>query len=137
MATGHPRTTGTYSKVLGSLRARGRIAHADGRDSKDDAHACGTSAGASAGDEDQRAAAASAPTPTLSCSTPRELSIESTYREPSRPPIGIDHVVVNGVPVVSEGKAVVEGVTPGRAVRAPGPVKKPGFLKIFEETRFS
>jgi dihydroorotase len=43
---------------------------------------------------------------------------QSTYREPSQPPIGIDHVVVHGVPVVSGGK-IVEGVTPGRAVRAP------------------
>ena len=43
---------------------------------------------------------------------------QSTYREPSRPPVGIDHVLVNGVPVVTGGK-IVEGVTPGRAVRAP------------------
>jgi dihydroorotase len=42
----------------------------------------------------------------------------STYREPSLPPVGIEHVLVNGVPVVANGQAV-EGVAPGKAVRAP------------------
>ncbi|HEV7484101.1 MAG TPA: amidohydrolase family protein, partial [Thermoanaerobaculia bacterium] len=42
----------------------------------------------------------------------------STYREPSLPPAGIQHVIVNGVPVVADGRAV-EGVAPGRPVRAP------------------
>ena len=42
----------------------------------------------------------------------------ATYREPSLAPVGIQHVLVNGVPVVANGRAV-EGVTPGKAVRAP------------------
>ena len=42
----------------------------------------------------------------------------STYREPSLPPVGIQHVIVNGVSVVANGRAV-EGVAPGKAVRAP------------------
>src|SRR5213595_240060 len=42
----------------------------------------------------------------------------STYREPSLPPVGIRHVIVNGVSVVANGRAV-EGVAPGREVRAP------------------
>jgi dihydroorotase len=42
----------------------------------------------------------------------------STYREPSLQPAGIQHVIVNGVPVVADGRAV-EGVAPGRPVRAP------------------
>src|SRR5437016_10535674 len=41
----------------------------------------------------------------------------STYREPSLPPVGIQHVIVNGVSVVANGQAV-EGVAPGQAVRA-------------------
>jgi dihydroorotase len=40
----------------------------------------------------------------------------STYREPSLPPVGIEHVLVNGVPVVANGQAV-EGVAPGKPVR--------------------
>jgi len=46
------------------------------------------------------------------------ITDRSTYREPSLPPVGIEHVIVNGVSVVTNGKAV-EGVTPGRPVRAP------------------
>ena len=42
----------------------------------------------------------------------------STYREPSLPPVGIQHVLVNGVSVVAGGQAV-EGVAPGKPVRAP------------------
>ena len=42
----------------------------------------------------------------------------STYREPSLPPVGIQHVIVNGVSVVANGQAV-ERVTPGKAIRAP------------------
>jgi dihydroorotase len=42
----------------------------------------------------------------------------STYREPSLPPVGIQHVIVNGVSVVAKGQAV-EGVAPGKPVRAP------------------
>jgi dihydroorotase len=49
----------------------------------------------------------------------------STYREPSLPPVGIEHVIVNGVSVVSNARAV-EGVAPGKAVRTPGsPQRKP------------
>ncbi len=44
----------------------------------------------------------------------------STYREPSLPPVGIQHVIVNGVSVVAHGQAV-EGVAPGKAVRGVAP----------------
>jgi len=42
----------------------------------------------------------------------------STYREPSLSPVGMQHVIVNGVSVVADGDAV-EGVAPGKPVRAP------------------
>ena len=42
----------------------------------------------------------------------------STYREPSLQPAGIQHVIVNGVSVVASGRAV-DGVAPGKPVRAP------------------
>ncbi|MBL8232301.1 MAG: amidohydrolase family protein [Bryobacterales bacterium] len=41
----------------------------------------------------------------------------STFQKPAVPSQGIPYVVVNGTPVVSEGK-IVEGVHPGKAVRA-------------------
>ena len=44
----------------------------------------------------------------------------STYREPSLPPVGIQHVIVNGVSVVANGQAV-EGVAPGTAIRGEAP----------------
>ena len=42
----------------------------------------------------------------------------STYRDPSLSPVGIQHVLVNGVSVVTNGRPV-EGVAPGKPVRAP------------------
>jgi N-acyl-D-aspartate/D-glutamate deacylase len=42
----------------------------------------------------------------------------STYRAPALAPIGIRHVLVNGVAVVTNGR-IVDGVTPGQPVRAP------------------
>jgi dihydroorotase len=44
----------------------------------------------------------------------------STYREPSLPPVGFQHVIVSGVSVVRNGQAV-EGVSPGKAVRGGAP----------------
>jgi imidazolonepropionase-like amidohydrolase len=49
---------------------------------------------------------------------PGTVMDRSTYREPSLPPVGIQHVIVNGVAVVANGQAV-ESVTPGKAIRAP------------------
>jgi dihydroorotase len=47
---------------------------------------------------------------------PARVIDNATFREPTLPSTGIDHVIVNGTPVVSRA-ALVEGVTPGRAVR--------------------
>ena len=41
----------------------------------------------------------------------------ATYREPTLPPLGVSHVLVNGVVVVRHG-SLQAGVLPGRAVRA-------------------
>src|SRR5438093_13695292 len=51
---------------------------------------------------------------------PATVVDRSTYREPSLPPVGIQHVIVNGVSVVANGQAV-EGVAPGKAVRGVPP----------------
>jgi dihydroorotase len=52
---------------------------------------------------------------------PAAVADRSTYREPSLAPVGIQHVIVNGVSVVANGQAVDfrGGVAPGKAVRAP------------------
>jgi dihydroorotase len=115
--TGHPRTAGTFSRVLGRyvrdtraltlmeainkmtlmpaqrLEARVPAMKLKGRLS------VGADADITIFDADK-------------------VADRSTYREPSLPPVGIEHLIVNGVSVVANGRAV-EGVAPGKAVRAP------------------
>jgi N-acyl-D-aspartate/D-glutamate deacylase len=55
----------------------------------------------------------------LTVFSPETVIDASTYEEPARYSKGIRYVLVNGVPVVRDG--ALEPVTPGRAVRAPVP----------------
>ena len=55
---------------------------------------------------------------------PARVLDRSTYREPSLSPVGIQHVIVHGVSVVANGRTV-EGVAPGKAVRAVRAVQAP------------
>lgn len=113
--TGHPRTAGTFSKVLGRyvrdtqslslmeairkmtlmpaqrLEARVPLMRQKGR----------LSIGADAD---------------ITVFDAARVVDRSTYREPSLPPVGIQHVIVNGVSVVADGRAVDE-VLPGQPVR--------------------
>jgi imidazolonepropionase-like amidohydrolase len=115
--TGHPRTTGTFSKVFGRyvrdahslslmeairkmtlmpaqrLEARVPAMRQKGR----------LRVGADAD---------------ITIFDPATVMDRSTYREPSLSPVGIQYVIVNGVPVVANARAV-EGVAPGKPVRAP------------------
>jgi N-acyl-D-aspartate/D-glutamate deacylase len=116
--TGHPRTTGTYAKVLGRyvrerqslklmdalrkmtlmpaqrLQARVPMMKAKGR----------LAIGADAD---------------ITIFDAARVIDRSTYREPALPPVGIRHVIVNGVAVVAGGQPV-DGVAPGRAVKGGG-----------------
>jgi dihydroorotase len=47
---------------------------------------------------------------------PARVIDNATFKEPTLPSTGVEHVLVNGTPVVTRG-ALVEGVMPGRAVR--------------------
>jgi N-acyl-D-aspartate/D-glutamate deacylase len=49
---------------------------------------------------------------------PQRIADRSTYEQAAQPSTGIAHVLVNGVAVVRDGR-LVDGVTPGRPVRAP------------------
>jgi N-acyl-D-amino-acid deacylase len=49
---------------------------------------------------------------------PEEIRDMATFEDPHRYSKGMRHVLVNGVPVVSDGEHT--GATPGRAVRGPG-----------------
>ena len=115
--TGHPRTTGTFSRVLGRYV---RDTHAL---SLMDAIRKMTLMPA---ERLQGRVPAMRRKGRLAVGADADITIfdasrvvdQSTYREPSRSPLGIREVLVNGVSVVRDGQPV-EGVTPGRAVRAP------------------
>jgi N-acyl-D-amino-acid deacylase len=46
---------------------------------------------------------------------PETVASRATYDEPRRFPVGIEHVIVNGIPVVRDGTHT--GALPGRALR--------------------
>ena len=116
-ARGHPRTTGTFSKVLGRyVREAGSLSLMDAIRKMTLMPAQRLEARVPAMRQKGR----------LSVGADADITIfdaarvvdRSTYREPSLPPVGIHHVLVNGVSVVANGRPV-DGMAPGKAVRAP------------------
>jgi N-acyl-D-aspartate/D-glutamate deacylase len=114
---GHPRTSGTYSKVLGRfVREAGSLTLMDALRKMTLMPARRLEARVPAMRNKGRIrVGADADLTTFDAV---HVIDRATYREPSLPPEGIHHVLVNGVPVVRAGK-FVSGVAPGRAVRAP------------------
>jgi N-acyl-D-amino-acid deacylase len=49
---------------------------------------------------------------------PATIADRATYDEPARYAVGVEHVLVNGVPVIRDGEHT--GAKPGRVVRGPG-----------------
>jgi N-acyl-D-aspartate/D-glutamate deacylase len=114
--TGHPRTTGTYSKVLGRyVREQQSLTLMDAIRKMTLMPAARL----------QDRVAAMRMKGRLRVGADADIAIfdaaqiidRSTYREPGLPPTGMRHVIVNGVPVVANGQ-VKEGIAPGQAVRA-------------------
>lgn len=114
---GHPRTTGTFSRVLGRyVRERGSLALIDALRKMSLMPAQRLEARVPAmRNKGRLKIGADADIVIFDAAT---VVDRSTYREPGLPPAGIEHVLVNGVAVVSGGR-IVPGVAPGRAVRAP------------------
>ena len=54
----------------------------------------------------------------LDCTNQRQIQDVATFEKPHQLSVGVEHVFVNGVAVVSDGKHT--GATPGRVVRGPG-----------------
>ena len=115
--TGHPRTTGTFSRVLGRyVRESQSLSLMEALRKMTLMPAQRIEARVPAMKQKGR----------LSVGADADITIfdaervmdRSTYREPSLSPVGIQEVIVNGVSVVANGRAV-EGVAPGTAVRAP------------------
>ncbi len=115
--TGHPRTTGTYSRVLGRyVRESHSLSLMDAIRKMTLMPAQRLEHRVPAMRQKGRLRVGADADITIFDAT--HVLDRSTYREPSLPPVGIQHVIVNGVSVVANGHAV-EGVTPGKAVRAP------------------
>ncbi len=114
---GHPRTTGTYSRVLGRyVREARSLSLMDALRKMTLMPARRLEARVPAmRDKGRIRVGADAD---LTIFDAARVIDRSTYREPSLPAEGIRFVVVGGVPVVRAG-ALVKGVAPGRAVRAP------------------
>ena len=114
--TGHPRTAGTFSRVLGRYVRESRAL------TLMDAIRKMTLMPAQRLERRVQAMQAKG---RLRVGADADITIfdaakivdRSTYRAPALPPAGIAHVIVGGVPVVKAGE-IVEGVFPGRAVRA-------------------
>ena len=114
--TGHPRTCGTYSRVLGRyVREAGSLSLMEAIRKMTIMPAQLLEPRVPAMRQKGR----------LKIGADADITIfdaehiidRATYREPSLPAVGIEHVIVNGVSVVAMGKPV-DGVTPGKAVRA-------------------
>src|SRR5216117_3299256 len=115
--TGHPRTTGTFSKVLGRyVRDAHSLSLMEAIRKMTLMPAQRLEARVPAMRQKGR----------LRVGADADITIfdagrvmdRSTYRAPSLAPVGIQHVIVNGVSVVANGRAV-DGVAPGKPVRAP------------------
>jgi dihydroorotase len=115
--TGHPRTTGTYAKVLGRyVRETKSLSMIDAISKMTLRPAQRLEAKVPAMRKKGRFTVGADADITIF--DPATVMDRSTYREPSLPPVGIQHVIVNGVPVVTDARPV-DGVAPGKPVRGP------------------
>ena len=114
---GHPRTSGTFSKVLGRyVREAGSLTLVEALRKMTLMPARRLESRVTAmRDKGRIRVGADAD---LTIFDAAHVIDRATYREPSLPPEGIRFVIVNGVPVVRMGKLVADAA-PGRAVRAP------------------
>ncbi len=114
--TGHPRTSGTFSKVLGRYVREARsltLMEAIRKMTLMPAQRLESRVAAMKTKGRLRAGADA----DITIFDAARVIDRSTYREPGLAPVGIRHVIVNGVAVVLN-EQLVEGVAPGRAMRA-------------------
>jgi dihydroorotase len=107
---GHPRGAGTFARVLG------RFVREQKALSLTDALAKMTLQPANRLGLKSKGRVKIGADADLTLFDPDRVLDNATFREPALASGGIEHVLVNGVPVVARG-AIVEGVMPGRAVR--------------------
>ncbi len=115
---GHPRTAGSYSRVLGRfVREAGLLSPMDAIRKASLMPAQRLESLAPAFKKKGRVSIGA--DADLALFDPDLVIDRSTYAEPALPSEGMRHVLVSGVPVVRDG-VVLEGILPGRGVRAPG-----------------
>ncbi len=116
---GHPRTTGTFARLLGRyVRASHALSLMDAIRKMTLMPAQRLEPRVTAMRQKGRLRIGADADITIF--DPATVLDRSTYREPALAPVGIQHVIVNGVSVVANGQAV-EGVAPGKAVRGATP----------------
>ena len=114
--TGHPRTTGTFSRVLGRYVRDARsltLMDAIRKMTLMPAERLAPRVPAMKTKGRLRQGADA----DITIFDAARVIDQSTYREPGLPPIGVRHVIVNGVAVVLNDQ-LVAGVAPGHAIRA-------------------
>jgi len=104
-----PRTYGSFPRILGQFVRDERIL------SLEEAIRRMTSAPAARLGLAGRGRLANGLAADVAVFDPATVRSQATYEEPRRFPEGIEHVIVNGVPVVDQGRHT--GATPGRALR--------------------
>jgi N-acyl-D-amino-acid deacylase len=105
----HPRVYGTYPRILGRYVREENLFPMEAAVRKM------TTLPAQVMDLDRKGLIRQGMDADLVVFDPMMVADQATYESPRRPPVGIMHVIVNGVPVIDEGE--VTGETPGKTIR--------------------
>lgn len=105
----HPRMYGTYPRILGQYVRKENLL------SMEEAVRKMTALPAQVMGLDRKGLIRQGMNADLVVFDPMMVADRATYESPRQPPVGILHVIVNGVPVVNEGE--VTGETPGETIR--------------------
>jgi len=114
---GHPRTSGTYARVLGHYVREARSLTLDEAIRKMALMPAQRLEKLAPAFRNKGRIKVGADAD-IAVFDPNTVIDKSTYQAPATPAVGFRFVLVNGIPVVKDG-SVVDGIFPGRAARAP------------------
>ena len=113
---GHPRTAGSYTKVLGDyVRTKGELELSEAISKMTIMPARRLENRAP--NFRQKGRVKVGADADLAVFNPDTVIDQSTYTDPTKPPIGMNHVIVNGIPVVANGR-LEPGAYPGKGIYA-------------------